>query len=190
MYPTTTMVLFLPIRTFVNFIVIKKPMDLGTMMRKLKGMIYNSKREFQADLNRIYNNCFTYNTDPSSTLRLHITLLKDKWTRLMAEVPEIEIKTIAVQSHVTESVDSSQSFSSLSSLVTTELDYSSLTASDVHLTLQTQTIKPMSIIPDRTTQKMGCYHKARLKATKRQRRKTNQDLFYPEVLFPFSIFLL
>lgn len=34
------------------------------MMRKLKAFVYNSKREFQADLQKIYNNCFTYNTDP------------------------------------------------------------------------------------------------------------------------------
>lgn len=45
-------------------VVIKRPMDLGTMLRKLKAFVYNSKREFQADLQKIYNNCFTYNTDP------------------------------------------------------------------------------------------------------------------------------
>jgi transcriptional activator SPT7 len=45
-------------------------MDLGTMGRKLKAMLYNNKREFLADLQRIYNNCFAYNTDPVRSMVL------------------------------------------------------------------------------------------------------------------------
>lgn len=56
------------------FDVIKRPMDLGTMGRKLKAMLYNNKREFMADLQRIYNNCFTYNTDPVMSVMCVIVL--------------------------------------------------------------------------------------------------------------------
>jgi hypothetical protein len=41
-------------------------MDLGTMLRKAKAHVYKSKAEFAADLNLIWNNCLTYNTDPVS----------------------------------------------------------------------------------------------------------------------------
>ena len=44
--------------------VIKKPMDLSVMTKKLKRGEYSSKSEFQADLNLIYANCRIYNTDP------------------------------------------------------------------------------------------------------------------------------
>jgi transcriptional activator SPT7 len=47
-------------------IVIKKPMDLGTMAKKLKELKYRSKQEFADDLAQIYKNCFEYNTEPVS----------------------------------------------------------------------------------------------------------------------------
>ncbi|RKP34890.1 Bromodomain-containing protein, partial [Dimargaris cristalligena] len=43
--------------------VIKYPMDLGTMSKKLKNLQYPSKAAFVHDLDLIYKNCFTYNSD-------------------------------------------------------------------------------------------------------------------------------
>lgn len=43
--------------------IIKKPMDFGTMWKKLKSKLYNSKREFEYDLELVFNNCFEYNID-------------------------------------------------------------------------------------------------------------------------------
>ena len=40
---------------------IATPMDLQTMLRKVKGKNYKSKREFQDDLELIWSNCFQYN---------------------------------------------------------------------------------------------------------------------------------
>ncbi|RKP25592.1 Bromodomain-containing protein, partial [Syncephalis pseudoplumigaleata] len=46
--------------------VITRPMDLGTITKKLKEFKYQSKQEFVDDLMQIYHNCFTYNTEPVS----------------------------------------------------------------------------------------------------------------------------
>lgn len=44
--------------------VIKKPMDLGLVTKKLKACQYKSKKEFADDLHLIYENCLVYNTNP------------------------------------------------------------------------------------------------------------------------------
>lgn len=41
--------------------VVTTPMDLQTMLKKVKGKNYKSKREFQDDLDLIWSNCFLYN---------------------------------------------------------------------------------------------------------------------------------
>jgi transcriptional activator SPT7 len=41
--------------------VIANPMDLQTMLKKVKQKQYKSKREFKDDLDLIWSNCFTYN---------------------------------------------------------------------------------------------------------------------------------
>ena len=42
--------------------VISHPMDLQTMLKKVKQKQYKSKREFKDDLDLIWSNCFTYNS--------------------------------------------------------------------------------------------------------------------------------
>jgi Bromodomain len=39
-------------------------MDLQTMGRKIKTKAYHSKKVFADDLNLIWDNCLTYNSDP------------------------------------------------------------------------------------------------------------------------------
>lgn len=51
---------------YVATIVIKKPMDLGLVTKKLKACHYKSKKEFADDLYLIYENCLVYNTNPVS----------------------------------------------------------------------------------------------------------------------------
>jgi transcriptional activator SPT7 len=41
--------------------VISNPMDLQTMLKKVKQKQYKSKREFKDDLDLIWSNCYTYN---------------------------------------------------------------------------------------------------------------------------------
>jgi len=68
--------------------IIKVPMDLGTMGKKLKQKEYSSKRQFFADLEQIYTNCYVYNTAEDSIYRQHVQILKEKWTSLGKSVPE------------------------------------------------------------------------------------------------------
>jgi transcriptional activator SPT7 len=49
--------------------VIQHPMDLGTMLRRVKGKHYRSKKEFKDDLDLIWSNCFAYNHAPVRHLR-------------------------------------------------------------------------------------------------------------------------
>jgi len=44
--------------------VITHPMDLQTMGRKVKSKAYLTKKAFADDLNLIWDNCLTYNSDP------------------------------------------------------------------------------------------------------------------------------
>lgn len=79
-------------KTLHYHIVIKDPMDLGTVSKKLKHCQYKNKKEFGNDLYLIYENCLTYNTNPASEYRKHAIAMKRKTDRLLARVPEISIK--------------------------------------------------------------------------------------------------
>lgn len=46
--------------------VIKHPMDLGTVLKKVKAQQYKEKKAFKADLDLIWDNCLLYNTLPVS----------------------------------------------------------------------------------------------------------------------------
>jgi len=72
--------------------IIKKPMDLSLMTRKMKGLQYNSKEEFANDLELIWSNCLAYNTDPKSPFRTHAIKMRAKATTLLKTVPDVTIK--------------------------------------------------------------------------------------------------
>ena len=74
------------------FDIIKQPMDLCSMYRKLKTNQYDSKQEFIEDLELIRKNCYQYNMDPNSVLRLYVDCLKEKWTPLLVNIPEVKIR--------------------------------------------------------------------------------------------------
>ncbi|KAI8613075.1 hypothetical protein BC830DRAFT_1170570 [Chytriomyces sp. MP71] len=71
--------------------IIKKPMDLGTMTKKLNALEYNSKQEFAEDLLLIWSNCLTYNVLPESIYRKKAIAMKRKSLELLKKVPDIKI---------------------------------------------------------------------------------------------------
>jgi transcriptional activator SPT7 len=73
-------------------LVIKNPMDLGTVSKKLKQFQYKSKADLSKDLHLIYENCLIYNTDPHSEYRKHAIAMRRKTDRLLSRVPDIVIK--------------------------------------------------------------------------------------------------
>lgn len=74
------------------FLVIKHPMDLGTMTKKLKALQYKSKQEFVDDLNLIWSNCLKYNVNPEHFLRKHAIHMKKETEKLVPLIPEIVIR--------------------------------------------------------------------------------------------------
>ncbi|CAG7854674.1 SubName: Full=Uncharacterized protein {ECO:0000313/EMBL:CCA66425.1} [Serendipita indica DSM 11827] len=63
-------------------------MDLGTMGRKIKQHSYMSKKAFSDDLNLIWDNCLTYNTDPNHHLRRAAQIMRKKADQIMRRIPD------------------------------------------------------------------------------------------------------
>lgn len=72
--------------------VIKKPMDLNTVLKKLKTFQYNSKQEFVDDVLLIWKNCLTYNSDPKHFLRTHAIAMQKKSLSLIPLIPDITVR--------------------------------------------------------------------------------------------------
>jgi transcriptional activator SPT7 len=71
---------------------IKNPMDIGTMMKKLKGLQYKSKKEFVEDLHLIWNNCLRYNTDPQHFLRKKALIMQKQTDKLVVLIPDLVVR--------------------------------------------------------------------------------------------------
>jgi len=57
-----------------DLLVVKRPMDLSTILRHIKAHKYKNKAEFAADLDLIWDNCYHYNTNEvRDTHRYHTT---------------------------------------------------------------------------------------------------------------------
>eukprot|EP00898_Chlorokybus_atmophyticus_P001068 jgi/Chlat1/1962/Chrsp158S02272 len=78
------------------YTVIKQPMDLGTMTKKLKACKYFGKDEFQHDIDLIVNNCREYNEKGSLYVR-YANALGNKAKQLLKLVPAIEVNPTAAQ---------------------------------------------------------------------------------------------
>lgn len=76
--------------------VIKHPMDLGSMTKKLKAVQYKSKQEFVDDLNLIWANCLKYNANPEHFLRRHALFMRKETEKLVPLIPAIVIRDRAV----------------------------------------------------------------------------------------------
>jgi hypothetical protein len=56
--------------------VVKTPMDLGTVKKKLEGGAYAHPREFKHDVCLVFTNCMTYNADGSEYFNMASSLKK------------------------------------------------------------------------------------------------------------------
>ncbi|KAI5361576.1 putative bromodomain, histone-fold, Bromodomain-like superfamily, transcriptional activator Spt7 [Septoria linicola] len=72
--------------------VITKPMDIGTMIKKLKQLAYKSKKEFVDDLNLIWANCLKYNAEPAHPLRKKALYMRKETDKLTPLIPEIVVR--------------------------------------------------------------------------------------------------
>ncbi|TGO69319.1 hypothetical protein BOTNAR_0012g00060 [Botryotinia narcissicola] len=72
--------------------VIKHPMDLGTMTKKLKTHQYRSKSEFVADLDLIWENCLNYNGADKHPLRRNAESMRKEAAKLIPLIPDLVIR--------------------------------------------------------------------------------------------------
>jgi transcriptional activator SPT7 len=72
--------------------IIKQPMDIGTMMKKLKQLVYKSKKDFVDDLMLIWANCLKYNSDPAHPLRKKALYMRKETEKLVPLIPEITVR--------------------------------------------------------------------------------------------------
>lgn len=72
--------------------VIKQPMDLGTMTKKLKQLQYKSKADFVADLNLIWDNCLRYNQNLSNHLPRLANGMRREADKLIPLIPDIVVR--------------------------------------------------------------------------------------------------
>lgn len=78
--------------------VIKHPMDLGTMQKKVKSGQYKSKKQFAHDLNLIWDNCLLYNSDPTHPLRRNVQFMRKKADHLLEFISDkSDVKDALVQ---------------------------------------------------------------------------------------------
>jgi len=74
------------------FQVIKCPMDIGTMIKKLKQLAYKSKKEFVDDLNLIWSNCLNYNSSPEHPFRKKALYMRKETEKLTPLIPDIVVR--------------------------------------------------------------------------------------------------
>ncbi|KAL1890581.1 Transcriptional activator spt7 [Ceratocystis pirilliformis] len=75
--------------------IIKQPMDLGTMTKKLKGLVFKSKADFVGDLNLIWDNCLKYNRDMSHPLRRMANGMRKEAEKLIPLIPDLTVRSRA-----------------------------------------------------------------------------------------------
>lgn len=72
--------------------IIKTPMDISQMLKRLKTYHYVSKKQFVEDLNLIWNNCLRYNSDPAHPLRKKALYMQKQTESLVFLIPDIVIR--------------------------------------------------------------------------------------------------
>ena len=73
-------------------LVIKQPMDLGSMTKKLKSLSYRSKKDFVDDLYQIWKNCLKFNSSPDHIFRKHALFMQKETDKLVPLIPDIVIR--------------------------------------------------------------------------------------------------
>ncbi|EIW69413.1 hypothetical protein TREMEDRAFT_62279 [Tremella mesenterica DSM 1558] len=68
--------------------IIKRPMDLTTVLRNIKTHKYKNKADFATDLDLIWENCLTYNTTESHPLRAAARFMRQKTDHLLQFVAD------------------------------------------------------------------------------------------------------
>ncbi|CAF3000387.1 unnamed protein product [Rotaria sp. Silwood2] len=99
-------------------LIVKKPMDLGTVKRKLESREYATADEFATDVRLIFNNCYLYNgpqTDVVAMCKKVEQMFEDRFAKLPADVSTTHIDIDPSPSNIRNNNGLLQSSSSSSS---------------------------------------------------------------------------
>ncbi|XP_055640274.1 homeotic protein female sterile-like isoform X2 [Toxorhynchites rutilus septentrionalis] len=89
--------------------IIKKPMDLGTVKRKMDNREYKSANEFAADVRLIFTNCYKYNPPDHDVVAMG-RKLQDVFEMRLANIPDEPVNNVTPnQSKESDSSSSSES---------------------------------------------------------------------------------
>ncbi|XP_055604786.1 homeotic protein female sterile-like [Uranotaenia lowii] len=89
--------------------IIKKPMDLGTVKRKMDNREYKSANEFAADVRLIFTNCYKYNPPDHDVVAMG-RKLQDVFEMRLANIPDEPVNNVTPnQSKESDSSSSSDS---------------------------------------------------------------------------------
>jgi Bromodomain len=102
--------------------IIKKPMDLGTVKRKMDEREYKTAAEFEADVRLIFTNCYKYNPPDHDVVKMG-RKLQDVFEMRFANIPDEPVTTYP-QHNNQMNVDSSSDSESDSNAESDESDES------------------------------------------------------------------
>ncbi|KAK4052888.1 Transcriptional activator spt7 [Microbotryomycetes sp. JL221] len=80
--------------------IIKRPMDLATLQKRVKQGLYRNKKAFAEDLDLIWSNCLIYNSLPTHPLRTSAEILRQKSNSLLEFIsdPALPARSLYAQS--------------------------------------------------------------------------------------------
>uniref|UniRef100_A0A3P8V1K9 Bromo domain-containing protein n=1 Tax=Cynoglossus semilaevis TaxID=244447 RepID=A0A3P8V1K9_CYNSE len=73
--------------------IIKTPMDLGTIKKRLENNYYSSSSECMQDFNTMFTNCYIYNK-PTDDIVLMALALEKVYHQKISQMPEIEVEIL------------------------------------------------------------------------------------------------
>lgn len=88
--------------------IIKKPMDLGTVKRKMDDREYKTAAEFEADVRLIFSNCYKYNP-PDHDVVIMARKLQDVFEMRLANIPDEPVTTYPTAQHNNNQVNADSS---------------------------------------------------------------------------------
>lgn len=91
--------------------IIKKPMDLGTVKKKMDDREYKSAAEFADDVRLIFTNCYKYNP-PDHDVVMMGRKLQDVFEMRFANIPDEPVRNASYQRHAVKQMDTSDDDSS------------------------------------------------------------------------------
>lgn len=91
--------------------IIKKPMDLGTVKKKMDEREYKSASEFADDVRLIFTNCYKYNPPDHDVVAMG-RKLQDVFEMRFANIPDEPVRNATYQRHPNKQIDSSDDDSS------------------------------------------------------------------------------